>query len=150
MGYISRDTSPIIGHIILEIILIKTRKVERHIKGYHAYMNELTPEIGEILKTCLEPENVVDRFAVAVEKEGQITGHLNKGKSGRFAKTIFSFLRAKQGNTCQVEVRRKKVNLGDEQGLQVYCSVLRRRKVYKNIKKQFTVLASIFYCEILN
>ena len=94
----------------LEIILIKTRKVEPHIKGCHAFMNELTPEIGEILKTCLEPKNVVDRFAVAVEKEGQITGHLNKGKSGRFAKTIFSFLRAKQGNTCQVEVRRKKVN----------------------------------------
>ena len=114
----------------LEIILIKTRKVEPHIKGYHAYMNELTPEIGEILKTYLEPKNVVDRFAVAVEKEGQITGHQNKGKSGRFAKAIFSFLRAKHGNTCQVEVRRKKVNLGDEQGLQVYCSVFRKRKVY--------------------
>lgn len=81
----------------LEIILIKTRKVERHIKGYHAYMNELTPEIGEILKTCLEPKNVVDRFAVAVEKEGQITGHLNKGKSGRFAKLYsLSYVRNKE------------------------------------------------------
>ena len=29
----------------------------------------LKPEIGEILKTCLEPENVVDRFAVAVENK---------------------------------------------------------------------------------
>ena len=31
-------------------------------------MNEWTPEIGESLKIRLEPENVVDRFAGAVEK----------------------------------------------------------------------------------
>ena len=48
--------------------------------------------IGEILKTRLEPENVVDRLAVALEKEGQIVGHLNKVNSGRFSKTIFYFL----------------------------------------------------------
>ena len=49
---------------------------ESQIKGYHEYMNEWTPEIGEILKTCLEPENVNDRFAVAVENNAQILGHL--------------------------------------------------------------------------
>ena len=54
----------------LEIILIK----DSHIRGYHAYMNAWTPEIGEILKTRLEAANVVHRFAVAVEKEGQIVG----------------------------------------------------------------------------
>ena len=83
----------------LEIILIKRFDVESHIKGYHAYMNEWTPETGEILKTRLEPENVVDRFAVAVEKEDQIVGHLNKRNSGCFAKTTFYFLRANHGNT---------------------------------------------------
>ena len=35
----------------LDIILIKRIDVEPHIKGYHAYMNEWTSEIGEILKT---------------------------------------------------------------------------------------------------
>ena len=30
------------------------------------HTNGWTPEIGEILKTLLEPENVVDRLAVAV------------------------------------------------------------------------------------
>ena len=39
---------------------------------------EWTPEIGEILKIFLEPENVKDRFAKAVEKEVQIVGHVNK------------------------------------------------------------------------
>ena len=90
----------------LEIILIKIFDVESHIKGYHAYMNEWTPEISEILKTSLEPENVNDRFAVAVEKEGQIVGHLNKGNSGRFAKTLFYFLRANHGNTCRAYSRK--------------------------------------------
>ena len=33
--------------------------------------------------------------------------------------TIFYFLRASHGNTCQVEVREKRVNLGDEQGVKV-------------------------------
>ena len=65
-------------------------------------MNEWSPETDEILKTSLESENVVDRFAVAVEKEGQIDGHLNKGNSGRLAKAIFYFLRANHGNTSQV------------------------------------------------
>ena len=66
----------------LEIILIKRFDVESHIT------NERTPEIGETLKTRLEPENAVDRFAVTVEKEGLIVGHLNKGNIGRFAKTV--------------------------------------------------------------
>ena len=52
-----------------EIILIKRFDVKSHIKPYHAYMNEWTPEIGEILKTCLKPENDVDRFPVAAEKK---------------------------------------------------------------------------------
>ena len=32
-------------------------------------MNQWTPEIGEILKTRLKPENDVDRFPVAAEKK---------------------------------------------------------------------------------
>ena len=32
-------------------------------------MNEWTPEVGEILKTHLEPKKVVDIFAMAVKKK---------------------------------------------------------------------------------
>ena len=45
-----------------------------------------------------------NRFAMAVEKEGQIVGHRNKRNSGRFAKIIFCFLLANYGNTFQAEV----------------------------------------------
>ena len=71
-----------------------------------SHMNEWTPEVGEILKTLLEPEKVVDIFTIynGSEKESQENGHLNKGNSGCFSKTIFHFLRANHGNTCQVEV----------------------------------------------
>ena len=78
-------------------------------------MYEWTPEI------C-EPENVADGFAVAVEK-GQIVVNLNKGNAGPFAKTILYFLRANHGNTCQVEVRGTRVNLGDGQELQLPCTL---------------------------
>ena len=86
-------------------------------------MNQWTPEIGEILKTRLDSEKVVDRFVLAVEKEGQIVGPLKKRNVGPLAKTIFCFLRANHGNTCQVEVRRKRVNIGDGQGLQLPCTL---------------------------
>lgn len=33
--------------------------------------------------------NAIDKFAVAVEKEGQTFEHRGKSKSGHFAKTIF-------------------------------------------------------------
>ena len=34
----------------IEIISIKRFDVESYTKGYHAYMNEWTPEIGETLR----------------------------------------------------------------------------------------------------
>ena len=43
------------------------------------------------VKICLERENVLDRFAVAVEKEVQIVGHLNKENSGRLVKVSVFF-----------------------------------------------------------
>ena len=100
----------------------------------------------KVSRLVLEPKNVVDIPAVVVEKEDQIVGHLNRRNSGRFAKIVFYFLRANNKNICQVQVRGKKVNLGEST---MNSSVLRRRKAYKNIEKQFTVLASIclfVYC----
>ena len=108
-------------------------------------MNEWTSEIGETLKTCLEPENIVNKIAVAVEKEGQIVGHLNKENSDLFVKTIFYFLHANHGNTCRSWSSREKAQFWRwaRYASTMYSSVLRRRKVYKNIEKQFSVIASI-------
>ena len=64
---------------------------------------------GEILNSSLEPENAIDKFAVAREKEGETVGHLSKVKSGRLGKTISYFIRPDHRNACQVQVREKKL-----------------------------------------
>ena len=42
----------------------------------------------------MEPDNHVDNLAVCVEKDQTVVGHLKKGDSGKFANTIFYFLRS--------------------------------------------------------
>ena len=66
-----------------------------------------------------EPENEYDKYAVAVERCGDVVGHLSKEKSGRFTKTVSHFLRASNENCCLVEVTGKRVHLCDGDVLQI-------------------------------
>ena len=50
-----------------------------------------------------------------------MVGHLSKGRSALFAKTVSYFLRASNENCCRVEVTGKRVKLGDGEGLQIPC-----------------------------
>ena len=84
-------------------------------------MTKWTPNNGEILKARPEPENEYDKYAVAVERYGDVVGHLSKGRSARFAKTVSYFLRASNENCCRIEVTGKRVKLGDGEGLQIPC-----------------------------
>ena len=52
---------------------------------------------------------------------GVIVGHLILGKTGRFAKIIFYFLRGHTDSKCEVIITDKRVNLGDKKGMQVPC-----------------------------
>ena len=56
-------------------------------------------------------------------KENRIVGNLPLGKSGKFAKTIFYFLKANV-SFCKIVVTGKPVNLGDGDGMQVPCKLL--------------------------
>ena len=84
-------------------------------------MTKWTPKNGEIFKARPEPENEYDKYAVVVERCGDVVGHLSKGRSAGFAKTVSYFLRASNENWCRVEVMVKRVNLGDGEGLQIPC-----------------------------
>ena len=98
----------------------------------------------------MKPENAINKFAVAVEKELQIVGHLSKGESGRFTKTIFYIIRVNHGNPCQVELQGKRGNLDNREGLQVSCTLqFSEEEKYLEIKKKFTVLASVIVCCLL-
>ena len=51
-----------------------------------------TSKQNEYLNVRSEPENPLDKYAVCVLKGADIVGHLKKGDTGRFSKTIFYFL----------------------------------------------------------
>ena len=77
----------------------------------------------EIVSTEREPGNLVDKYAVCVKKENEIVGHLPLGKDGKFAKTVFYFLRADEYGSCNVLIKGKLANLGDGDGMQVSCKL---------------------------
>jgi len=66
---------------------------------------------------------LVDKYAVCVKKNHKIVGHLPLGRNGKFAKTVFYFLRADEYGLCSVLVKGKPVNLGDGDGMQVPCTL---------------------------
>ena len=89
----------------------------------------------QVLKAVPEPKNVVDKYPVCVMLSDEIVEHLKKGRSGRFAKTVFYFLRADEKGSCTAIVKGKAVNLGDGKGMQVPCTLH-----FKGTKKFIDVL----------
>ena len=87
--------------------------------GFHVYRNKWKPVIGEVLKRCMEPQNEVDKYPVAVIFHCICFGHLPKGKSEKYAKTIFYFLKTYSLNICYVKITRKPVNVGDNKGMRI-------------------------------
>ena len=69
-------------------------------------------------ETEMEPDNVMDKYAVCVKKSTSIVEHLPLGKNGKFAKMIFNFLRADQDAEYKVVITGKEVNLGDGNEMQ--------------------------------
>ena len=89
--------------------------------GYHECQKKLKAIIGEVLEAKMEPTNDIDKYTMAVCDEGDIVGHLRKGKRGKFAKITFHFLKSEMLCTCKVKVSGKKTNFGDEKGLRIPC-----------------------------
>ena len=92
----------------IEIILLTYFEIESTVMGFHMYRNNWEPVIGEVLKACMDPQNEVDKYAVAVvDNENNVNGHLPKGKSGKYAKTIFYFLKTDSLNICHVKLQER-------------------------------------------
>ena len=53
-----------------------------------------------------------------------VVGHSMKGKGGRFAKTIFYFLRASEYHGCRVRVTGQAINPGDNEGMKIPRSLM--------------------------
>ena len=105
----------------MEIILLTYLEIESTVMEFHVYRNNWEPVI-RVLKACMEPQNEVHKYAVAVvDNENNVIGHLPKGKSGKYAKTIFYFLKTDPLKICHVKITRKAVNLGDNKGMRIPC-----------------------------
>ena len=103
----------------IRIVLLVNFETPSYIKGYHEYQKIWTLFLQKELCGKMEPANPVDKYAVAVKKNNVVVGHLPLGCSGKFAKTIFYFLRADEWSECTVIVTGKPVNCGDGNGMQV-------------------------------
>ena len=120
-------------------------EMDSYIKGYHEYREIWTPAMEQALKAVPEPKNVVDKYVVCVMLGDKIVGHLKKGRTGRFAKTVFYFLRADEKGSCTAIVKGKAVNLGmakackyhalfisrGKQNLSMYCDNSFRKTINK-------------------
>ena len=80
-------------------------------------------------------------LSVDFTKDAQVIGHLKKEKTGRYAKTVFYFLRANPVNTASITVMEKRVNFGDRQGLPISCTILFKEEEKYNevLKKQLNL-----------
>ena len=106
----------------MTIILVKEFEVDSTVMGFHVYRKNWNPKVGDVYNTRMEPENKEDKYAVAVfDKEGRVVGHIPKGKSGKYAKTVFFYLRSNALNLCSVKVTGRAVTFGDFKGMRVPC-----------------------------
>ena len=80
--------------LVVPIIRETDFEMDLFVMGFQEFKNTWTLVENEKLKTRMKPENKEDKFAVAViGGNHSIVGHLMEGKTRRFAKTIFYFLR---------------------------------------------------------
>ena len=105
----------------IRTVLLVNFETPSYVKGYREYRKIWTPFLQEELCGEMEPANPADKYAVAVKKNNVVVGHLPLGCSGKFAKTIFYFLRADEWSECKVIVTEKPVNCRDRDGMQVPC-----------------------------
>ena len=80
------------------------------------YKELWTPTIGEELQTIQEQNNVHDRFAVAVVKEGITVGHIPRDMS----RVCWYFLGRHNTITCKIIDKRRRSNVPGK-GLEVPC-----------------------------
>ena len=87
-----------------------------YVRGYHAYRDIWTPDSGEVLLLRREPDNIRDKSAVAIMKEGQVVGHVPYN----ICSLLSNFLR-RDCNKGLVDVTGSCVNRGAGYGMEVPC-----------------------------
>ena len=105
------------------VIILKEFEMDTYVEGHHVYKDTWNPEIGESLDAQIKPNKSVDKYTAFIRKSGKIAGHLKKEATGRFAKTIFFFLKGDAYSKAKTIISGRRFNLGDGESLQVTCKV---------------------------
>ena len=53
---------------LIPVIVKASTEIDTYVKGYHIYKNIRKPTVNEELGTEIEPDNVMDKYAVCVKK----------------------------------------------------------------------------------
>ena len=124
----------------MPLIIEKYYCIDAFVMGHHVYKDIWKPVLGEELDVSMEPNNIKDKYAVAVYQKGKsdVIGHLPLGRSAKFAKTIYFFLKASSYNSCKAVVNAEKaVNQKDDLGMKVPCCLeFIAEERYLNILKE--------------
>ena len=101
----------------------------------YIYKEIWNPVDGEVLDTRMELENPADKFAICIEKNGNVVGQMPRRKYSCFSKTIFFLLRADEYGSCKVRINKSKaINHGD--GIEIECALeFIRQKRFIDISK---------------
>ena len=97
-------------------VKLEMLEIKSFVRGYHAYMDIWTPEEGERLNLIREPDNIKDKYAVSVMKDGLVVGHVPYNLAPR----ISQFLK-RDINKAFAEVKSKPINRGAGFGLEISC-----------------------------
>ena len=83
--------------------------------GHHVFKETWTPFVGEKLNPAMQLNFVKGKYAAAFCQEGKkkVIDHLPLGKSGKFAKTSFYFLKAGKENRYKIMTHCKAANQND-------------------------------------
>ena len=132
----------------IRIVLLINFETPSYIEGYHEYQKIWTAFLQKELFREKEPANPVDKYVIALKKNNVVVGHLPLGCSGKFAKTVFYFLRADEWSECKVIVTGKPVNRGDGDGMQMPCLLkfLTETTVRCNKIATFTCMLRLHTC----
>ena len=115
----------------LPIILTVEISHENQIKGHHVYKNTWTSDLGEHLEVQCELQNHVDKYTVCLKTgNGATVEHLEKGKSGRFAKAMFYYLRSHWEANCTTKVTWWLV-MARVYKFPVFCNSLDKESLYQ-------------------
>ncbi|KAK3698428.1 hypothetical protein QZH41_007970 [Actinostola sp. cb2023] len=88
--------------------------IEATVRGYHAYLDNASVRIGEILTCEMEHDNPHDKYAVAVKnQDGNLVGHVPKELSRLFYKFL------NDSGELEAECIGNRLNAGKGKGVEI-------------------------------